>query len=57
MTRVNFRSPRPIPSGVSQAGIGSPRAKVGAKPGFEDRCRGCEKRVYAAEQVFAIGHK
>ncbi|BEJ17124.1 hypothetical protein CspHIS471_0605250 [Cutaneotrichosporon sp. HIS471] len=63
VTRVNFRAERPMPSGVSPAiasGLAtreSPRSKVGVSPGFEDRCKGCEKRVYAAEQVFAIGQK
>ncbi|GMK57394.1 hypothetical protein CspeluHIS016_0402280 [Cutaneotrichosporon spelunceum] len=63
VTRVNFRAERPMPSGVSPAiasGIASrnsPRSKAGVSPGFEDRCKGCEKRVYAAEQVFAIGQK
>ncbi|KLT46226.1 hypothetical protein CC85DRAFT_239152 [Cutaneotrichosporon oleaginosum] len=61
--RVNFRAERPMPSGVSPAiasGLAtrdSPRSKAGVNPGFEDRCKGCEKRVYAAEQVFAIGQK
>jgi hypothetical protein len=63
ITRVNFRAERPMPSGVSPAiasGLAtrdSPRSKAGVSPGFEDRCKGCEKRVYAAEQVFAIGQK
>lgn len=63
VTRVNFRAERPMPTGVSSAiasGLtskDSPRSKVGVSPGFEDRCQGCEKRVYAAEQVFAMGHK
>ncbi|WOO77504.1 Cysteine-rich protein 2 [Vanrija pseudolonga] len=58
ITRVNFRSVRPIPSGVSASGrTDSPRSKVGERPGFEDRCPACEKRVYAAEQVQAIGKK
>lgn len=63
VTRVNFRAERPMPSGVSSAiasGLASkdsPRSKVGVAPGYEDRCQGCGKRVYAAEQVFAIGHK
>ncbi|KAL1408143.1 hypothetical protein Q8F55_004946 [Vanrija albida] len=62
VTRVNFRSVRPIPAGVSAAavnarGLNSPRSKVGERPGFEDRCPACEKRVYAAEQVQAIGKK
>jgi hypothetical protein len=36
----------------------SPRSKVGEKMHMGDElCRGCEKRVYAAEQVFAIHHR
>ncbi len=35
----------------------SPRSKVGEIVALDDRCWGCEKRVYAAEQVFAVGHK
>lgn len=68
--RPNFRNERPIPAGVSAVAAAgglsdrgllrrtdSPRSKVGTRPDFEDRCAGCEKRVYAAEQVVAIGNK
>lgn len=68
ITRPNFRDSRPI--SVPYAGkienfderglikrTDSPRTKVGEKPMVEDQCWGCEKRVYAAEQVFAVNHK
>ncbi|EIW68553.1 cysteine and glycine-rich protein [Tremella mesenterica] len=69
ITRPDFRSSRPIsvpyaggPKALDDRGLlrqgNSPRAKWGEKPLVgEEVCWGCEKRVYAAEQVFAVGHK
>lgn len=70
ITKPDFRSQRPISvpyAGGSKAlderGLlkraDSPRSKVGEKLGGvgEDVCKGCGKRVYAAEQVNAIGEK
>lgn len=70
ITKPDFRSSRPISvpyAGGSKAlderGLlkraDSPRSKVGEKIGGvgEDVCNGCGKRVYAAEQVNAIGEK
>ena len=63
ITRPDFRSSRPIsvpyaggPNALDDRGLlrstNSPRAKVGERPPIgEDMCWGCEKRVYAAEQV------
>jgi hypothetical protein len=67
ITRPNFRDPRPI--SVPYAGKresfdarglirreDSPRIKVGEKVVLGDEnCWGCEKRVYAAEQVRSVG--
>ncbi|EJT49534.1 hypothetical protein A1Q1_01339 [Trichosporon asahii var. asahii CBS 2479] len=65
--RADFRSSKPIPAGVSAStkfttdGVmrraDSPASKIGGRPDFEDRCQGCQKRVYAAEQVVALGSK
>ncbi|ORY24865.1 hypothetical protein BCR39DRAFT_545591 [Naematelia encephala] len=69
ITRPNFRDPRPIAvpyagraEALDERGLlrrgDSPRSKVGEKVVLgEELCWGCEKRVYAAEQVFAVGHK
>ncbi len=68
-TRPNFRADRPITipyagraealddRGLSRRGDSS-WSKVGERPMVgEEMCCGCEKRVYAAEQVFAVNHK
>nr|XP_019047676.1 cysteine and glycine-rich protein [Kwoniella bestiolae CBS 10118]OCF26606.1 cysteine and glycine-rich protein [Kwoniella bestiolae CBS 10118] len=68
ITRPNFRDARPISvpfAGGSKAlddrGLlrrgESPRSKVGTRVEGDDACRGCGKRVYAAEQVYSIGSK
>lgn len=68
ITRPDFRSSRPIsvpfsgrPADLDDRGLlrrnESPRSKVGERLVADDHCWGCEKRVYAAEQVLAIGHK
>ncbi|WVQ76600.1 hypothetical protein IAR50_006272 [Cryptococcus sp. DSM 104548] len=68
VTRPNFRDPRPIsvpfaggPRALDERGLlkagSSPRTKVGMSVGGDDLCGGCEKRVYAAEQVISVGHK
>jgi hypothetical protein len=65
-TRPDFRSDRPIaipyaggPKALDERGLlrrgDSPRSKVGQRPeGGEDCCWGCERKVYAAEQVCGI---
>lgn len=62
-TRPNFRAERPISvpyaggaKALDDRGMlargASPRSKVGDKfGGGDDKCQGCSKRVYAAEQV------
>ncbi|WVQ83874.1 hypothetical protein IAT38_006018 [Cryptococcus sp. DSM 104549] len=68
ITRPNFREARPISvpyaggvKALDERGLlrkgESPRSKVGERVLGDDMCMGCEKRVYAAEQVFSIGHK
>ena len=69
VTRPNFRSERPIsvPFAGSPARVlddrgllrrgDSPRSKVGERVLLPDDCWGCGARVYAAEQVYSIGHK
>jgi hypothetical protein len=68
ITRPDFRSSRPISvpfaggrKALDERGLlrraESPRSKVGEKIIGEDLCEGCGKRVYAAEQVNAIGSK
>jgi hypothetical protein len=68
ITRPNFRSSRPISvpfaggtKALDERGLlrrgESPRSKVGERIMAEDTCEGCGKRVYAAEQVNAIGSK
>ncbi|WWD08153.1 hypothetical protein V865_006264 [Kwoniella europaea PYCC6329] len=68
ITRPNFRDARPISvpfAGGSKAlddrGLlrrgDSPRSKVGTRVEGDDACKGCGKRVYAAEQVYSIGSK
>lgn len=68
ITRPDFRSSRPISvpyaggaKALDERGLlrraESPRSKVGEKIVGEDVCEGCAKRVYAAEQVNAIGAK
>lgn len=68
ITRPDFRAGRPIsvPFAGRQENLDdrgllrrteSPRSKVGERLVAEDHCWGCEKRVYAAEQVLAIGRK
>ncbi|ODN88480.1 cysteine and glycine-rich protein [Cryptococcus wingfieldii CBS 7118] len=68
ITRPNFRDQRPISipyaggaralddRGLLKKGS-SPRTKVGISVAGDDLCGGCEKRVYAAEQVISVGHK
>nr|ODO00952.1 cysteine and glycine-rich protein [Cryptococcus depauperatus CBS 7855] len=68
VTRPNFREQRPISvpfagdtgalddRGLIKKGDG-PRSKVGERIVGNDLCGSCEKRVYAAEQVFSIGLK
>ncbi|WVN88830.1 uncharacterized protein L203_104044 [Cryptococcus depauperatus CBS 7841] len=68
VTRPNFREQRPISvpfagdtgalddRGLIKKGDG-PRSKVGERVVGNDLCGSCEKRVYAAEQVFSIGLK
>lgn len=68
ITRPDFRSSRPISvpfaggtKALDERGLlrraESPRSKVGEKIMGEEACEGCRKRVYAAEQVNAIGAK
>ena len=69
ISRPNFRADRPITvpyAGRAEAlddrGLlrrgDSPRSKVGERPLIgEEMCWGCEKKVYAAEQVHAVSHK
>jgi len=68
ITRPNFRQDRPISvpfaggtKALDERGLlrrgDSPRSKVGERLEMDDKCWGCEKRVYAAEQVFAVSHK
>jgi hypothetical protein len=70
LQRPNFRAEKPIPwglpasvTGLSDRGllhrVDSPRSKVGTRPVLDDMCsrKECGKRVYAAEQVVAIGKK
>ncbi|OWT38808.1 cysteine and glycine-rich protein [Cryptococcus neoformans] len=68
ITKPNFREQRPISvpfaggtkalddRGLLKKGE-SPRSKVGGRIIGHDMCGGCGKRVYAAEQVFSVGHK
>ncbi|GFZ48975.1 hypothetical protein JCM24511_06724 [Saitozyma sp. JCM 24511] len=68
ITRPNFRDARPISvpfaggaAALDERGLlrrgESPRTKVGERVVGDEMCNGCGKRVYAAEQVFAIGQK